>query len=638
MRLLTFFLFSFLLSHICLSQNINLDSYIDSYPDFEHIVLKNKVKISYFYDKVKKKYRAKSSHNVKLLALRDNADALQLIQIPFNEYTEVKINSARYFQLDTVGALRLKENVKVRYAEEKDYYINGIFYSNLKVKQFGPTVAVDEGTVLQYSYDVYYNDLKFLTSFYTQSSAYEPVENYEIQLYSPKEIDCELLPINIEGYDFKKDTPSSGTIKYSCNKVKTKELSRYAPPRAYHVPHFIVLTKTIKKGKQTIPFISTSNDLFNWYKELVNSVNNDEEIIKEYSQQILNGSENDEQKIEKIFKWVQAKINYVAFEDGIAGFRPDNAQNVILNRYGDCKGMANLLVSLLKQNQLDAHHAWIGTQHIPYTYSIPSLVVDNHMICALNHNSKWYYLDATSKTINWDWPSKGIQGKEVLIDNGGSVLINRVPIIPADQNEMILDARINLNDPRESTIVGNVSFSGYHEHRFKGVHNTTSNKSKDKVFEYVMSDVLGGISYNADKQVIYSNSQKFSGKVRGHCAVSPNKIYFKPSFLNNLLFPHENLDCNSSVSFSNTSSYEMTFRLIGLPGLGNQTLPAPIELRMPNNECAFKLQYTSDGSDILLNVHLEINSLLIKKDGAKQWIEFLKSAQTAIDQPIIVNK
>ena len=42
-------------------------------------------------------------------------------------------------------------------------------------------------------------------------------------------------------------------------------------------------------------------------------------------------AKTDEEKIKNIYYWVQDNIRYIAFEDGIAGFKPDDSQNVFQN-------------------------------------------------------------------------------------------------------------------------------------------------------------------------------------------------------------------------------------------------------------------------------------------------------------------
>ena len=99
----------------------------------------------------------------------------------------------------------------------------------------------------------------------------------------------------------------------------------------------------------------------------------DTAVIKEKTLELTANAKSDEEKIRNIYYWVQDNIRYIAFEDGIAGFKPDEANNVLTKRYGDCKGMANLTRQMLKAAGFDARLTWIGTNHISYDYSTPSL-------------------------------------------------------------------------------------------------------------------------------------------------------------------------------------------------------------------------------------------------------------------------
>src|SRR6185295_4790856 len=123
-------------------------------------------------------------------------------------------------------------------------------------------------------------------------------------------------------------------------------------------------------------------------------------------------------KIKSIYYWVQDNIRYIAFESGIAGFQPANADQVYKNKYGDCKGMANLLAAMLKIGGYDSRLTWIGTKDIPYDYSIPSLCINNHMICSVMLKDSLYFLDGTETYISMGDYADRIQGRPAMIQNG----------------------------------------------------------------------------------------------------------------------------------------------------------------------------------------------------------------------------
>jgi transglutaminase-like putative cysteine protease len=85
----------------------------------------------------------------------------------------------------------------------------------------------------------------------------------------------------------------------------------------------------------------------------------DKTELSQKANELTTGTTDDIQKIKKIFNWVQHNIRYIAFEDGIAGFKPAKANDVLHKKYGDCKGMANLTRGLLQSLGYDARLCWI---------------------------------------------------------------------------------------------------------------------------------------------------------------------------------------------------------------------------------------------------------------------------------------
>ncbi len=125
------------------------------------------------------------------------------------------------------------------------------------------------------------------------------------------------------------------------------------------------------------------------------------------------------EKIEAIYRWVQRNIRYVAYEEGEAGFRPDTPAEVVRKRYGDCKGMALLLSTLLSGAGIEAYPASVGTRQIPFGISdIPCLAANDHMVCVVPEDDGVIVLDATNEYIPAGHVPFSIQGKDALVDMG----------------------------------------------------------------------------------------------------------------------------------------------------------------------------------------------------------------------------
>ncbi|MCM1440837.1 MAG: transglutaminase domain-containing protein, partial [Roseburia sp.] len=137
-------------------------------------------------------------------------------------------------------------------------------------------------------------------------------------------------------------------------------------------------------------------------------------------------------KISSIYRWVQRNIRYVAYEEGEAGFRPDTPVEVVRKRYGDCKGMALLLTTLLNKVGIDAYPASVGTRDIPFDIvEMPCLAATDHMVCVVPVDGDTLVLDATNEYIPVGHTPFSIQGKDMLVDKGDEYRLYTAPVLEA---------------------------------------------------------------------------------------------------------------------------------------------------------------------------------------------------------------
>ena len=451
------------------------------------VSLKKKIHIEFIFNETTKQYYAKVSYKYEKLHLGAESSK-GLIQVPFNDFQGLNLEKARFYKLDSVGNKKLIENVKVKYADTKDYYINNIFYSDLKVKQFNCSVDLPDEYVVSYAYNIKYTDLKFLTSFYFQN-ANEAVEEIEISIKKNPNVQFSLFEFNLN--DITK-TEDENYVRYKGSNLKRFKPTTASVNGSYFLPHFILSVGEIKTKKSTAQILKTTDDLYFWYKSLIDELKPDTTALKKLAESILEDEVDDSKKIEKIFKWVQSNIQYVAFENGIAGFKPEEAHEVTSLKYGDCKGMANLLVNLLKTQGFDARHTWIGTRANNYTYDIPSLVVDNHMICSLNFNNKLYYLDATSKSAEWNNTPAHLEGKQVLVSNNDTYTIQTINKTTPKDNMITITGKIDLT--KESPEIHlQFKLTGHFYRDFLSSMTYASAKNKENVPYYFLRDYLNDI-------------------------------------------------------------------------------------------------------------------------------------------------
>lgn len=370
------------------------------------------------------------------------------------------------------------------------YSVNDIFYSDSRICYF-PMVLPKKESKGNVVFTETIKDPKFYTAIYFPESL--KVLSKEITFKIPRWMKVELKEINFGGYDIKKtESYSSGEdadiITYTAQNLPATSTEENSPGPTYLYPHIMVLCKSASINNQNFTYFATLKDQYSWYRELVKSINNDNAVIGAKAKEITNGLVSDMDKIKAIFYYVQDNIRYIAFENGLAGFKPERADEVLRKKYGDCKGMANLTKALLCSLGYDARLCWLGTNHIAYNYQTPSMAVDNHMICALNYKGKTIFLDATETYLGINEYAERIQGRQVLIEDGDKYVLTTIPIAAASQNYDYESSKLTINGNNLTGSVAHVWKGEDKEAVLSGLNGIKKERADDAMLKYLSNN------------------------------------------------------------------------------------------------------------------------------------------------------
>jgi len=100
--------------------------------------------------------------------------------------------------------------------------------------------------------------------------------------------------------------------------------------------------------------------------------------------------------IELATRFVQDEIRYMGIEIGAYSHRPNAPENILKQRYGDCKDKSLLLVHLLKAMDVKAYMAYVDTYLRDKTIDyLPSPFVFNHVIVMVEYDYFKTWIDPT---------------------------------------------------------------------------------------------------------------------------------------------------------------------------------------------------------------------------------------------------
>src|SRR5215831_5461755 len=235
------------------------------------------------------------------------------------------------------------------------YQDNEIFHSDTRVCSISFPLE-EKGKSFTFRYEDNYRDVKYLTSFYFHH--YIPVAERVIEFNVPSWLELDLREFNFKNGDIEKTTVKDGDITrttFSVKNLPALENEPSSPNHALSNPHIICVSKAYSQNGTRNVLFESVKDLYGWYSTVCADIGNNPNELKDRVAALTADKKSDLEKVESIFYWVQDNVRYIAFENGIMGFKPEAAQNVLKNKYGDCKGKANLMKEKLKIAGFDAH-------------------------------------------------------------------------------------------------------------------------------------------------------------------------------------------------------------------------------------------------------------------------------------------
>lgn len=216
--------------------------------------------------------------------------------------------------------------------------------------------------------------------------------------------------------------------------------------------------------------------------------------VKKLAEQITKGIADRKSQARALYNWVSREIRYVAIYMGNGGIVPHAADDIIRNRYGDCKDKNTLLIALLKAKGIDASSAIINSGS---AYAVPELPVFSPFNHVITYLPEWdLYVDATQELAPFGELGDHIVGKTTLLT--GLNKIGKTPRLSPENNRIITNINIK--------ILPNGDMKGTSQTNYKG------NREIAARYKYE-----GHVTTRAEKMVedhLYRFRQTGSGKFK----------------------------------------------------------------------------------------------------------------------------
>lgn len=541
--------------------------------------------------------------------------------LPYNQFMKLK---------DYDFQIYYKNNFKSqKYPPEKISLSDENIFLDDNYGQYYGFKAEESGQRSRFLYDYEYTDAKYLTRIFFHQHI--PVLKHVVSFKVPSWLQLDIIEKNFgPGYKIRKDTKKEKdfiTYTFTADNLAAIKEEPSSLGRPFYLPHLVITVRNFSVDKKQYNGFKDLADMYAWYNFLYKKAENNTDPLKAQVTQLTQGKSTDEEKVKSIYYWVQDNIRYIAFEEGYAGFIPQTVQEVYKNKYGDCKGMANLLTEMLKLAGYNAHFAWIGTRDIPYDRNeIQSLCVDNHAIAVLYLKGKTYFLDGTEKYAPLGKNAFRIQGKNVLVQDGDAYKIELVPAATMEENLMTTKAQLALKGDKISGHV-KLSFEGEARNYFHNLYNSIP-ADKRKTFIKNMIE-LGNNNSDAiniktsdfkdrDIPLVIEGDVEISNRVTHVDKLCYTSIDFFPASIVKVS-PDEERQNPYDLDNVFLEKDEITLELPS--GTKAESLPEKFQASFQSN--TMEAIYKMNGNSVVLQKTLQFNSPVIYKADFETWKSFV---------------
>lgn len=584
---------------------------------------------------------AKATEVSEMLILDDKANGIynkdKVYHSSFNELKKVEAYTA-------VPDGNSTKKMKVSEFKTQSSPSSGIFYDDVKETAFDYPKVI-KGSVTHVETEHYNKDIHFISPFYF--SSYLPVANATFSLTFPEDMDIRYIIKNDEKKNITVTESKKGrkkTIEFSAKGINNNDYFADAVSHSYYAQHVIVYVTQYKYDGQVIPVYNTVAELYKWNSSFLKDINTTASaLLKQVADSVCAGKTTEWDKAQAIYHWVQNHIKYVAFEAGLEGFVPRQAEDVCTKRYGDCKDMASLLTALLNASGLKAYFTWIGTRSIPYSYTeVPLPISDNHMISAVKVDNKWIFLDATDPNCIFGFPSSSIQNKEALIGiSADKYELVKVPVMVSSKS-IIVDSTFLTIDKKILKGFASVDYVGYYG---SDVYNSLLYNKGDDERVYARRRMAKGSNkfIMKDYKISFPDPANKSANIKSNFEIPD---YVKS--IDDEMYINLNLEKIFGYTVTDTAKRKMAIEnsflmnirqvhLLKIPeGYALEHLPKNISVS--NNVVDFSIEYKQVKDQVIATQNYTIKQLYIEVADFTKWNEAITKVSPAYKEEIVLKK
>ncbi|WP_430410043.1 DUF3857 domain-containing protein [Kordia sp.] len=587
--------------------------------------------------------------NIEVKAINDLEISKKRIVTVLNENGLYKIRAAVWYDND----------IKVKDVEVKIYDKFGKQIKRIRERDFKDVSAVEGETLysdsrakyLDYTPVAYPFTAVFTSTIQTKNTAlipnFNPMEYFVgIQKSSytityPSSFVIHKKELNLEEFGVVK-SESLGKLNYTLENVSGIKPESLSPPESQIKPSvYLALNKFSYDGISAT--VDDWYDFGNWmYKDLLTGRSEVDAETKATIKKLIANATSDVEKAKIIYEYMQNKTRYISVQVGIGGFQPIPADEVDKVSYGDCKGLSNYMMALLKIAGVESYytHVQAGDEMVDFYEDFASLEQGNHVILNIPNGGDDIWLECTSQKMPFGFIGDFTDNRNVLVITPEGGKIKRTKKYETDENYQETTGSYALHNDGGINVDVTVTTKGtQYSNRYYLEDRSELEKDKyyKKYWRYINNISIDKIVHENDKENIVF-TEKVTFKADGYVVQTGDRILFAPNALNKYnsipdRYRNRKFPLKISRGFYDVDSYE-----IKLPSdYKIEAIPNDIEVEDKFGSYAFSITQKDDQT-LVYKRSIKIKDGQYPKEEYKNYRKFIKKIVKLDNSKIVLVK
>jgi len=511
-------------------------------------------------------------------------------------------------------------------------------FSDNRIKRFDLRQG-DYPYTVEIEYEMEYKYLFHISGTYLLSDEDVSVQRVTYNLIYPKSIKPRYKVINIDQQP-KQETLADGSesLFWSFEKIKPIRFDPFGPSPSQIIPHILAAPSEFE-------YEGYLGDMNSWkdFGDWIISLNKGRDILPEATKQkvkeITRDLTSNEEKIKKLYEYMQNKTRYVSIQLGIGGYQPFEASVVDQTGYGDCKALSNYMVTLLNEVGIKSYYTLIqaGKDRGEIDVDLPSSQF-NHAIVSVPNGKDTLWLECTSQTNPFGYMGTFTgDRKALIITESGGKIVNTIHY-PTEGNRASRAADVYLDLSGNAKAKVKTVYSGleYERDHLSFYLNDQYDNQKKWVLENTTVPSFDLVSFNFvnNKAKIPSAEVNLDLNLNRLASANGKRLFLTPNLMNRSTFiPEKNEERKTDLVFKWGSVNYDTIRYHIPENIYPEFLPEPVKLtsRFGEYEASFKV----DQGNVVYIRKFKKNNGRFPASSYKEFSDFYRSINKADNLKIV---